>query len=108
MFELLSRRLPFLADGSSDAHWAASIASDMARKAPNIRDCLAEAQHQSTDINVAKVIAKALEKNRTCRQVLRLGGPSLRNGCHNLGLQDDCLCVYEDAVETKNLTNEHC
>ena len=59
MFELLADRLPFL--------------TNMARKAPNINDCLAEAQRQSTDMNLAKVINKALEKNLTTRQVLRYG-----------------------------------
>ena len=74
MFELLSSSLPFLADGdsSSDAAWAASIAGDMARRAPNLRECLAEAQLQLIDMNLAKVIAKALEKNRTSRQVVRI------------------------------------
>ena len=46
----------------------------MARRAPNLRECLAEAQLQSIDMNLAKVIAKALEKDRTSRQVLRFGG----------------------------------
>ena len=73
MFELLTGSLPFLADGdgSCDAHSAASIASDMSRRAPNINDCLAEAQCRSMDTNLANVIAKAMEKNQTARQVLR-------------------------------------
>ena len=72
MFELLAGRLPFLAegDGNSDANWAASIAGDMARRAPKVNDCLAEGQRHSMDMNLAKVIASALEKSRTLRQVM--------------------------------------
>ena len=83
MFELLAGRLPFLAEGggSTDAQWAASIAGDMSSRAPNVNECL---QCQSMDMNLAKVISRALEKNRTTRQVLIFG--VLFYGCHRDGL----------------------
>jgi serine/threonine protein kinase len=72
MFEVLADRLPFPSDSPV---WTASIMRDTARRAPDIRNYIAEGQLQSVAPGLDAVIAKAMEKNRISRQALNLGGP---------------------------------
>ena len=59
MFELVTGRLPFRADGDSNSSWASTILN-LEEKAPDVRCCLAG--DQLFDSGVADVIAKALDK----------------------------------------------
>ena len=59
MFELVTGRLPFRADGDSNSSWASAILN-LEEKAPDVRCCLAG--DQLFDSGVADVIAKALDK----------------------------------------------
>jgi hypothetical protein len=67
MFELLTARLPFPAKEYSDQAWFTAVASSMEDRAPDVRSCLSDAQRESFDSNLAKVIAKALEKEEEKR-----------------------------------------
>jgi serine/threonine protein kinase len=66
MFQLVTARLPFLGrtNDDSDEAWFTAVASSMEDRAPDVRSCLSEAQRESFDFNLAKVIAKALEKEK--------------------------------------------
>jgi serine/threonine protein kinase len=66
MFELVTARLPFpgQANDDSDEAWFTAVASSMEDRAPDVRSCLSEAQCESFDSSLAKVIAKALEKEK--------------------------------------------
>ena len=68
MFQLVSGRLPATSPaGDSPSHWAAAIADE--GRSSEVRDCLAGLQGQgSLDPNLAKVIAEALEEERTDRR----------------------------------------
>jgi serine/threonine protein kinase len=75
MFELVTARVPFpgRANDDSDEAWFTAVASSMDDRAPDVRSCLSEAQRESFDFNLAKVIAKALEKEegkRYCSSAL--------------------------------------
>jgi hypothetical protein len=67
MFELLTGRLPFRANDDSDEAWFTAVARSMEDRAPDVRSCLSEAQRETFDFNLAKVIAKALEKEEMKR-----------------------------------------
>jgi serine/threonine protein kinase len=58
MFELVSGIIPFVAEGR-----AAAVKSGTEGQAPNLVDCLPDDQRQGFDEGLAKVIAKALERN---------------------------------------------
>jgi len=61
MFEMVTGKLPF--DAPSEHMFAAVIAGDLDKPAPSVLDCLPdEGKRAVFDHNLAKVIAKALEK----------------------------------------------
>ena len=60
MFELVTTCLPFQSD--SDLLWSFAIAGNMDEKAPNVLDLISEDRRSTFDNNLAKAIAKALEK----------------------------------------------
>ena len=65
LFELVAGCLPFRSSSHLVTHWAAAIAGDAEKRAPDVRECLADGR--SVDLNLVKVIAKALEKDRASR-----------------------------------------
>jgi YD repeat-containing protein len=60
LYELATGSLPFQAE--SDWLWSVSIAGNMDQTAPSVLDMLSQEQRSRFDNNLAKVIAKALEK----------------------------------------------
>jgi serine/threonine protein kinase len=87
MFELVTARLPFRAKDDSDEAWFKAVANNVEDRAPDIRSCLSEAQRESFDSNLAKVIAKALEKEeekRYCNSALVAYENLNRSYCHSL------------------------
>ena len=62
MFELITAFLPFKPDSEMDLLWIMAIAGDMDTPVANVLDVLGEDRRAVFDHNLAKVIAKALEK----------------------------------------------
>ena len=60
MFEMVTGQLPFYSE--SDLLWSFAIAGNMDEYAPNVLDILSENRRSIFDNNLAKAIAKALEK----------------------------------------------
>ena len=61
MFELVTSSLPFKAE--SDLLWSFAVAGNMEAKAPSVLDKLAEGIRAKFDHNLARIIARALEKH---------------------------------------------
>ena len=68
VFEAASGILPFQAD--SDLLWGVAVAGNMNSAAPPLLDALGEGKRASFDNNLARVVAKALEKSvlKRCAQ----------------------------------------
>jgi hypothetical protein len=89
MFELVTARLPFPGRAYDDSNeaWFTAVASSMEDRAPGVLSCLSEAQRTSFDSNLARVIAKALEKEkekRYCNSALITHKNQNCSYCHSL------------------------